>query len=336
MQPALGQVRELALLRDLGVMDDFPRRFAEGIAVRNAWRRVFEREPVKAVLCGDDSNPYTRIPLLLARQRGLPTIAGHHGALDGRYLMKSNHADVILAKGGMEQNYLLHVCGMDPTEVEIGAPSVPRTDAETRHDSSSGNVGKWIVFFSEPYEMASGRTEEIYRDILPKLVELAARCGTKFVLKLHPSESLHDRQMLATKLLGREAMRAIEWRTGRLSPELLDGTWFGITATSSVVMDCMARRIACFICEWLEMWPYGYISQYRKFGVGIGLTSPEELSKIPQMLENWKATSDTAESCWQEIKPSRLNDLLAGKRRDGTAEEGGAVMPALHENVSRA
>ena len=322
MQHELGQVRELAILRDLGVMNDFPRRFAEGIAVRNAWHGVFEREPVKAVLCGDDSNPYTRIPLLLARQRGLSTIVGHHGAFDGRYLMKSNHADVILAKGRMEQDYLLHLCGVDPREVEIGAPSVPGSGAKIGADSSSQNVGKWIVFFSEPYEMASGRTEEIYRDILPKLIGLAVRFGTKVMVKLHPSESLHDRQTMASTLFGREAMGAIEWRTGRLGPELLDGTWFGITATSSVVMDCAVRRIPCFICEWLEMWPYGYISQYRKFGVGIGLTSPEDLLKIPQILQNWKATSDTAESCWQEIKPSRLNDLLAGKRRDGTAEEG--------------
>jgi hypothetical protein len=71
----LGAVEEFDILNRLGYMDSFPRRFRHGLEVRDAWRNVLDTEPVQAVLCADDSNPYTRIPLLLARARGLTNIA---------------------------------------------------------------------------------------------------------------------------------------------------------------------------------------------------------------------------------------------------------------------
>src|SRR5580765_7134444 len=50
-------VPELAALMQSGLMDDFPRRFADGLAIRNAWLGVMKIERVEAVLCCDDSNP---------------------------------------------------------------------------------------------------------------------------------------------------------------------------------------------------------------------------------------------------------------------------------------
>jgi hypothetical protein len=308
MQQEIGQVLELALLRRLGLMDDFPRRFAEGLAVRDAWRQVFEQEPIQAVLCGDDSNPYTHIPLLLARKRGLPAIVCHHGAFDGRYHFKTNHAEVILAKGKMEWDYLVNVCGVDRAEVEIGAPETGR--APSLHE----RIGDSIVFFSEPYEVALGRTEEIYRDLLPGLAELAAGCGKKLVVKLHPSESPHDRKSLAAKLLGREEMKRIEWLTGSLNAALLQKAWFGIAVLSSVVLDCVVHGVPCFVCDWLDLWPYGYVAQYRKFGVGIGLSAPEEIAKIPDLLARQQPRQNVTADCWQLISRERLEDLLTGRK----------------------
>ena len=95
----LAGVEEFEILNRLGYLDSFPRRFRRGLEVRDAWRNVLDAEPIQAVLCADDSNPYTRIPLLLARARGLPNVACHHGALDGRYVFKRSYGDVIWAKG---------------------------------------------------------------------------------------------------------------------------------------------------------------------------------------------------------------------------------------------
>ncbi len=375
IQKEIGQLTELAILRQLGVMDDFDRRFVEGLDVRDAWRQVFDREPVQAVMCGDDTNPYTHIPLLLARRRGLPTVACHHGAFDGRYLFKTNYADVILAKGRMEWDYLVNVCGANPTEVEIGAPgvmgenggslavplglashsgtdsalksrarvpaphaaklahsrvagvssarvneSIPKEvpacteEPRSRAEQVSARAGEAIVFFSEPYEVALGRTEEIYRDVLPKLVELAARCGKKVVVKLHPAESLHDRKSLTEKVLGRHEMAGIEWRTGSLSADLLQSAWFGIAVLSSVVLDCAVHGVPCFLCEWLDLWPYGYVAQYRKFGVGIGLSAPGEIVKIPDILAGWRPGQNLIADCWQVISQRRLQELLTERR----------------------
>jgi hypothetical protein len=302
-------VPELAALLRLGLLDDFPRRFADGLAIRNAWLGVLNRERVEAVLCCDDSNPHTHIPLLLAKKRGLPTIACHHGALDGRYLIKISHADVVLAKGRMEQDYLVNTCGVDPSVVEVGTPAVP--DAE---GSMHAQPGDGVVFFSEPYEMSEGRAEEIYRDIIPGLVDLAQQTGKTPIVKLHPSENLGDRQSLVDRMLSRKQAAAIQWHTGKFDPALLGRTWFGITVQSSVVVECAVYGVPCFLCEWLDLWPYGYIAQYRKFGVAMGLRAPEDIAKIPEMLSRYRPSRTVVESCCETMTRERFEEMLAGRR----------------------
>ena len=113
---------ELAVLWQAGVLGRFPGWLRDGLGARNAWREVLEREPVCGVLCGDDSNIYTRLPVLLAARRRIATVDFHHGAFDGRYLLKDLPCDVYLAKNEMERDYLLRVCGLTPDKVVIGSP----------------------------------------------------------------------------------------------------------------------------------------------------------------------------------------------------------------------
>ena len=305
----LREVPEWSAMERFGLMDDFPRRFAEGLAIRDAWLRVFDRERVAAVLCCDDSNPHTHIPLLLAARRELPTVACHHGALDGRYLIKSRHADVVLAKGRMEQDYLVNFCGLAASNVQIGAPA-----GHTSPEGARGPEGDCIVFFSEPYEMSAGRTVEFYRDALPRLADLAARTGKKMAMKLHPSENLRDRQALVARLLDDRQRAAVQWLSGPLDQALLKRVWFGVTVQSSVAVECAVHGVPCFLCEWLDLWPYGYVTQFRKFGVGIGLRAPEEITSIPETLARWNPSRRVAEDCCQQITPQHLDDILSGKR----------------------
>jgi hypothetical protein len=302
-------VPELGTLLRLGIMDDFPRRFADGLLIRNAWLRVLNLEPIEAVLCSDDTNPYTHIPLLLGRARGLPAIACHHGALDGRYLIKTCHADVILAKGRMELDYLVNTCGMDSSLIEIGAPLAPEYEVNARTQE-----GDWIVFFSEPYEVMTERAQEIYRDIIPGLADLARRMGKTLVVKVHPSENLPHRQSLAAQVLTRDQSGAMQWLTGRIGLELLRRMWFGVTVQSSVAVECAVQGIPCFLCEWLDLWPYGYLGQFQKFDVAMGLASPSDIPKIPDMLAEYRPSRTTAESCCEAITPERFEEILAGRR----------------------
>lgn len=307
LKKELCEVPELAALEQAGILDGFPRYFADGVAIRNAWLRLLTIESVSAVLCCDDSNPHTHIPLLLAKKRGLPTVACHHGALDGRYLFKRAHADVILAKGTMEQDYLVHTCGLDPSMVQIGAFSAPGFQGE-KHGTRD-----WIVFFSEPYEMTGGRTDEIYRDLLPGMVHLGKQAGKKVVVKLHPSENVRNRQRMARAVLSQEEFAAVEWLTGGFGAKLLQNTWFGLTVQSSVAMECMVHGVPCFVCDWLDLWPYGYLGQFRKFGVGIALRSPQEIARIPQILETYSPDRKLVERCWVPICPDRLEAILSGR-----------------------
>jgi hypothetical protein len=308
LKQELESVPELAALKSLGLMDNFPHWFTKGLAIRNAWIGVLKAEPVEAVLCSDDSNPHTHIPLLLAQRRGLPTIACHHGALDGRHLIKNDHADVVLAKGRMEEDYLIHTCGVDPAVVEIGAPSAPEYVGQTREEDV------WIVFFSEPYEMSAGRTEEIYRDVIPGLVELAQRMRKRLAVKLHPSENLADRRSLMQRVVSHEQGATIEWLPGRFNPELLRRTWFGLTVQSSVAMECVLHGVPCFLCDWMDLWPYGYVAQFRKFGVGIGLRSPEDIARIPEILADFRPDPKIASDCWRVIAGQRFKELLSGRK----------------------
>jgi len=290
----------------LGCLDDFPGRFAVGLEIRDAWRNVLDTEPVQAVICADDSNPFTHIPLLLAKEQRLPTIACHHGALDGRYMFKRSHADVLLAKGKMEEDYLARLCGVPHEAVEVGAPIFPMD----RKQQSTCEEKPFIAFFSEGYEVAGGRGREFYQDVLPALADLALSEGRQLIIKLHPSESFSERSRFVEEVLSREQRKATSVVGGPLQPELMDKTWFGVTVLSTVVVECALREIPCFLCSWLEAWPYGYVDQFTRFGVGIRLNGPSDITLIPEALRRYEANNAVRQSCWTPIEATRLRELL--------------------------
>ena len=86
-----------------------------------------------------------------------------------------------------------------------------------------------------------------------------------------------------------------------------------MTVQSSAAMDCVVHGVPCFFCEWLDLWPYGYVTQFRKFGVGIGLSAPDEIAKIPEMMAAARPDRRIAEDCWQVMTPQRFKELLQGR-----------------------
>jgi hypothetical protein len=332
------ELPEFKILNTLGCFDRFPEQLHHGLEVRDAWRNVLDREPVQAVLCADDANPYTRIPLLLARDRGLPTAACHHGALDGCNALKRISADVILAKGKMEQDYLVQHCRVPAGKVEIAAPALdpsrtgraktdrpkkdrpekdrPKKDrtqeqlSNVRNQPNPDVFRPQILFISEAYEVGNARAEEFYRDVLPRLADMALNTNRKLILKLHPAESSSERRAMVKRVLSSRQMAVTQVVAGPLTDALLDATWFGVTVLSTVAMECALRGIPCFLCKWLEYSFYGYIGQFIRFGVGIGLSSPGELTMIPRYLESYEAGPGVAANCWQTAVPDRLISLL--------------------------
>jgi hypothetical protein len=318
-------VAELDTLRRLGYLHDFPRRFRRGVEVRDAWRNVLDTEPIEGVLCADDSNPYTRIPLLLAKARGLANIACHHGALDGGYVFKRCYGDVIWAKGEMEEDYLVRKCGVPPGRIEIGAPALPA--ACVRRQSSAqtfrANIFRSnILFISEAFDITGGRAEEFYRDILPPLADLARGTGRGLVVKLHPAESKPERANILGRVLSSEQRSVAHIVNGPLTEDLLASAWFGITILSTVALECAIRGIPCFLCKWLESQLYGYVEQFIRFGVGIGLHDPSEIKKIPQYLGQHAVRAEVLDRCWYPAAPNRLRQLLTSSQKSCNAAAG--------------
>jgi hypothetical protein len=316
----LRSTAEFETLHCQGSLDSFPRWLERGFQVREAWLNVFDTEQIQGVLCSDDSNPYTRIPLLLAHGRGLPNIACHHGALDSGYLFKRTHGDVIWAKGRMEKDYLVRHCGVPSEKVEICAPSVPN-QPRALVEARQSNVHGHVLFLSEAHEHAGGRAQEFYRDVLPPLAELALFHGRKLVVKLHPTESKFERAKMIWAILSDQQKTVTSIVSGPLTEDLLSNTWFAITILSTVAMECAMRGIPCFLCKWLEYWKYGYVDQFVRFEVGIGLNNREEINRIPEYLANYAASASVRENCWQPARPERLHEML-------TSAEGSALAMA--------
>lgn len=299
------QSQELSILLATGQLADVPRLLEQGLVMRDAWRHVFECEHIAAVLCADEMNWNTRLPLLLAQLRGIPTLACHHGALDVRYSFRETSAGRILVKGAMERDYLKRLCGCDPDKLETGGP--PQKSHAFRKSEKKGH----IVFFSEPYENLGARCAEVYAELLPPLAELAVQNGCELLLKLHPYESLSQRRRMARKTLLRNRHHALRVVDGRLQPALLERAWFALSITSTAAVDAALHRVPVFLCEWLNGSGHKYSEQFMKFGVAKPLLAAEQIRAIPQMLESFGPTDST--QLWEPIHPQRLRALLSGK-----------------------
>jgi hypothetical protein len=307
LQQNLALLPEIGLLFRAGLLEGFPNHLRDGLAIRDAWRNVLSEERIVAVMCGDDSNIYTRLPVLLARQRGIPTVDFHHGALDGRFLMKQLSSDLYLAKGEMERDYLLRVCRLPAERVMLAGPPLPRS-VPAREGGKDG--GSLILFFSEPYEALGARTEDTYRELLPPLARLAREFGRKLVVKLHPFESRTERVALIAKVLPADDSALVEVVGGPFTPELVARAWFAVTVESTTVIDCSLQGVPCFLCEWLNTSPYGYTRQFARFGIGRILHSPAQLNDLPSMLTD-PAAPVSGDCLLTPMDPEWLHRMLA-------------------------
>jgi hypothetical protein len=319
---------EFQVLSQAGVLDPVPMWIRDGISARDAWREVLEREPVCGVLCGDDSNLFTRLPVGLAAKRKIPTADFHHGAFDGRYLLKDLPCDVYLAKNLMERDYLLRVCGLPAEKVVIAAPAEAHIPEAHISNASQRNEPdqRSVVLFSEPYEAGGMRAEEFYRELLPELLRVARENGRGFIIKLHPFESRTQREGLVREILGDDA-KHVTVVDGPLTAGLIAQAWCGITIESTTVMDCRQNGVCCFLCGWLALSPYEYAQQYARFGVGEVLETVEQVKEIPARLSEFHNRPVPPADLPTSADPERLQQWLTSgfhEPSSGVRERSGA------------
>ena len=214
LQTELGRIDELRQRIQTGVWNYIGPQLEVGLRLRDAWRLLMSSEPVSGVLCGDDLNYHTRLPLILAKSMGRRATYCSHGALDGGLLFKKSYADLHLVKGEMERDYMLRVGEIKPEQVEIAAP-----EQEGNHGSASPAdcAASEIVFFSQPYEVVGGRSGEIYREIFRPLVAVARELNRRIIVKLHPFESVRARTRLLKSLLSTDEYEKVANHQGTRS-----------------------------------------------------------------------------------------------------------------------
>ncbi len=108
----IAEQRELSAARQLGVFAGFDEFVRKGLRIRDAWLRVFSKESISGVLSGDENNPYTRLPVILANARKIPTTFSPHGALDTTLAVRVPCSDTYLAQGEMARDYWVRWCGL--------------------------------------------------------------------------------------------------------------------------------------------------------------------------------------------------------------------------------
>jgi hypothetical protein len=278
--------------------------FGWGLALRDAWLRFLASKHVTACLSADDSNPITRIPLILAKRRGIPALACHHGALDFRMAIKVNHADLYLAKSEMEADYLERVCRVASEKMAMAPPLSMNPLPSVTHRAP------WLVFFTEPYQSYGWRSDEVCRDLLPRLCSLAQTCGLRLVSKLHPFESIKGYRRMLHRIIP-EHEHQIDVLAGPPTDELWNNTRFAVTVQSSTALECAALRIPVFLCAWLRDSYSGYVPQYARFGIGHVLESSEQIEGIPALLESRYGTS-FRKATGSAIDPDEFAHLLSG------------------------
>jgi hypothetical protein len=313
MEQSLQEYPAFKLPIQLGILKKWSHWLRRGLTVRDAWIRVFETRPVAGCLSADDTNPYTRIPLLLAEQREIPAVACHHGALDCRMAFKNPRFSIYLAKGEMERDYLERICEVDASRIRVGASSPPwRENVPVWSEHAP-----WITFFTEPYEADFWRVEAIYREVLPRLCAVARGLGKTLVLKLHPFESARQRLGLVKRILTEGERKLVRLTDVPLSREILQKTWCAVTVESTVALESATVGIPAFLCGWLRHAYSGYALQYVRFGVGRMLKCPDELLRIPDMLGSAMPDSDNTGRLVQAISPEVLSEVLRQPQASG-------------------
>lgn len=298
---------EFRLASASGLFEGMPSLLRWGVSLRDAWNEVFETADIAACLCTDDSNPPTRIPLLLAKNRGLSSVAVHHGALDYAMAFKTQHADFYLAKTKMEEDYLARICRVPKDKLVLGGPAHLQSVRQATVDRSQA---RWMAFFTEPYQNYAWRSDEVYRDLLSRIYSLAQVCSLKLVLKLHPFESARSHRKLLRRILKREEHN-VEIISGPLHDDLWPNIRLALTVQSSTALECVSRSIPIFLCAWLRDSYSGYVAQFERFAVGRVLESPEQISDIPRLLEEQSWKSAPGAEC-RPIDPEMLTSLLSG------------------------
>ena len=307
----MAEAEEYAMADAIGVMERIPRLLPWGIAVRDAWNQLFESETIVGCLCADDSNPYTRLPLILAKHRGIPTVACHHGALDSKMAVKVSHADTYLTKDEMEHDYLLGACAVPGEKVVLGGQGL---SAEARPQKSAPSSREsWLVYFTEPYGAAGWRGEEVYRELLPELWSLARNSGLKLVFKLHPFESVKGHRRMLRKFLPQQEPE-IAVIAGPPSAQLWNNTRCALTVQSTVALQCAALGIPVFLCYWLRDTTSGYAAQFSKFGIGHVLRTADELRDVPRLLKLNARTVQLRPTLCKTMDSAKLRDLLLPTR----------------------
>ncbi len=288
-------VAEFDAANRAGVLDKIPPMLAWGLSVRNAWMEVFKTNRISGCFCADDSNLYTRVPLMLAHKAGVPTVTRHHGAMDFVMAVKRVYGGYE-AKTELERDYLLRQCSVPAKAVSL-QPSGAQLAPEFPMNSAAG----YLTFFTEPYGAESWRTDEVYSEMLPQLMAMTRGAGWRLAFKVHPFESAKGHRRLLRRHLRPDSAARIDVFDGAMPESLWAETRVAITVESSMAMECARRGVPIFLCGWLRSPFCEYQTQFARFGMGQVLEKVGDIACVPKLLAQFQYNAQRRE----DVLPSQ-------------------------------
>src|SRR5262249_51456720 len=107
----------------------------------------------------------------------------------------------------------------------------------------------------------------------------------------------------------------VEIVDGQPPEQVMSLAWCGVTVDSSVAVECALRKIPFFVCGWLDFTGMEYLRQYAQAGAARGLSSPNEIMKIPEMVPEHPDDELVPNRLWQPANSSQLDEILFGAKQ---------------------
>jgi hypothetical protein len=178
----------------------------------------------------------------------------------------------------MEHDYATRICKLPAKKIVLETVEQP-----AGLESQSLRRPGYLTVFTEAYQSAGFREEEVYRELIPYCLAAGRQMGLELAVKLHPFDCRRKIVRRFRNVMSKPDRNCLQIWSGVMSDESWASTRIAVTGQSSVALECKRRGIPVFLCGWLRDPFSGYQQQLARYGFGTVLPELEDIATIPEL-----------------------------------------------------